>query len=468
MLPTVFIGSPPVRLPSGQGFTLYATQAAKITMTGSFGCLSFHSSLTSNMFVPVDFKVASNIYRKQWLMESNSAIRLLDLLEQIKAGTATYKKEEPETPQQFFVKAGVISAPNDVYAARNHPGYEGNQVAILPINGALMKEDFCGWFGTASLRNELSKINATDSIQAIVLLIDSPGGTVDGTQALAEAIKASNKETIAVIDGMAASAAYWIASAADRIIATSKTDIIGSIGTMCSFYDRSQYMAENGVILREYYATDSKDKNKMMRKAMDGDGKLLIEEMLNPTNDIFLEAVRTNRGQGLNEKETLTGKTFLAEDALKYGLIDEVSSFDTTISNLLQKNKNSLTMKIGAAFKNLIAFLSIKLSSDTDQVDLTQEQLEKIDAVLPELATAKERITEMEASAATAAETVSQLQGQVTSLTTERDALKAEVERLGKLDAGAFSRSQSEGDKAPDAVTDPAKMSFQEELNNKL
>jgi signal peptide peptidase SppA len=422
----------------------------------------------------VDFKVASSIYRKTWLIENQSALRLLDLLEQIKAGSAKFEKEE-SAHVQLFANANVIAAPIDTYSARNHPGYDGKTIAILPINGALMKEDFCGWFGTASLKNELNRISSTESIQTVLLLIDSPGGTVDGTQALADAIKASPKQTIAVIDGMACSAAYWIASSADKIVATSRTDIIGSIGTMISFYDQTERLAEQGIVLREFYADASKDKNKMFSKAKQGDGKLLVSELLNPMNDIFLSSVKANRGDKLNEKETLSGKTFLAEQAQAYGLIDEVSSLDTTINNLL--NNTSTKMKIKATFTAILAFLGISAAAGSDSVELNEDQLNKIEAALPELASAKAKVAELETAAATAKE-------QVTALTTERDnaqaevtaakekitALEAEVAKLGALDGAKPTTVTGEQDKFNDnaEAIDPMEMPFQKEILSRI
>ncbi|HEU4634347.1 MAG TPA: S49 family peptidase, partial [Flavisolibacter sp.] len=321
--------------------------------------------------------------------------------------------------------------------------------------------------------NELVRINAAESVHTIVLLIDSPGGTVDGMESFAEAIKNSPKTTVSVIDGMMASAAYRIGSSADKIIATAKTDIIGSIGTMISFYDRTQYNEDQGIILREYFADASKDKNRDFREAKAGKGRLLIESLLNPMNDIFLEAVKENRGDKLNEKETLTGKTFLAEQAKEYGLIDEISSLDTTIENLLNKN-TSIKMKIKSTFKNIMSLLGITAS--TEEVELSQEQLTKIDAALPELEQAKAKVTELEASAKTDKETIAavtkerdEANAKVAKLEEDLKKEKAEVERLGKMDAGKFSNAESKGDKRADAdEVDPMQMDFQKELLEKV
>jgi signal peptide peptidase SppA len=421
----------------------------------------------------VDFKVASSIYRKPWLIESQAALAYIDLLEQIKAGKAVFSKPKSNYQKLFAGNPDVIEAPSDRWSAKEHPGYDGKSIAVLRISGPLMKEDYCGAFGTTSLRNVLNQINQAESVKTIVLHVDSPGGQVDGTEALANAIAASDKEVIALADGMIASAAYWIASAADRIIATSNTDIIGSIGTMISFYDRSQQMEDNGLVLREYYADASKDKNKMIREAMDGNGKLLVQQLLNPTNDLFLAAVKNNRGEKLNEKETLSGKTFLSQQALENGLIDEISSFDKTINNLTKKHqKTTVNMKWKALDALLAAAFTINASKKVEleeaQVDQIEGSINDLNSVKAENGQLKTKVSELETAAATAQTEKDALQAQVTALTTKKTELEAEVTRLGNLDAGKITSVSGDKDKSHEPAIDAAQMEFQQELNSKI
>ena len=146
---------------------------------------------------------------------------------------------------------------------------------------------------------------------------------------------------MAIVDGLAASAAYWIASAADEVISTSKTDVLGSIGTMVSWRDWSKMDESRGVVLKEYYATKSVDKNRSFKEANAGDGRMLIAEMLDPINNEFLSAVKNNRKEKLNlEKEdVLTGKTYVAQKAKDAGLIDSIMSFDQAIKKSISLTK---------------------------------------------------------------------------------------------------------------------------------
>ena len=102
-------------------------------------------------------------------------------------------------------------------------------------------------------------------------------------------------------------------------------------------------------MLREYYASASTDKNKSWNEALKGNGKLIIEETLDPLNNEFLQAVKNNRlALSVNEEATLKGKTYTAAKAQELGFIDGIKSFDEIVSEQRGKTKkqnNSNNMK---------------------------------------------------------------------------------------------------------------------------
>lgn len=290
----------------------------------------------------MDIKTGLSIYNKQWLVEPQAALQMLDFWEKVKSGETEWNYREAKGSsgdtanvyEKFFAREKAVMAPDNRWDMEKFKGFDGASVAIIPVSGPLMKSDYCGSFGTASMARITQMAAQTQSVKTIMYLIDSPGGTVDGTETFANAIKAAGKKTIALVDGMMCSAAYWIGSACDEIYATSGTDIIGSIGTMCAFYDATDAMKARGVVLREFYATESTDKNRMMREAMGGDGRALISEMLDPLNNEFLKAVRANRAGKINttRENVLTGKTYTSQAATAAGLIDGIQSFEYTLS----------------------------------------------------------------------------------------------------------------------------------------
>ena len=135
---------------------------------------------------------------------------------------------------------------------------------------------------------------------------------------------------------MAASAAYGIASSANHVVANRPEAYIGSIGTMATVVDDTEFWANEGFKLTDVYASASVDKNGWYREALEGNIKPLRAE-LDKFNNKFLSLVETNR-QGMLTKtreEWGTGKVYNAEEALSIGLIDQIASFDDTLNSLL-------------------------------------------------------------------------------------------------------------------------------------
>ena len=202
-----------------------------------------------------------------------------------------------------------------------------------------MKYDYCGSPGTTSMNSLLKEADASENIIAHVLLIDSPGGSADGTLQFSESIKSLNKPVYAMINGMCASAAYWIASSAKEIYASSKLDIIGSIGTYLTLLDYSDQLEADGIKVHEIYATKSTDKNADYHAALKGEYDAIRKSMIDPFNEAFTSSIKQNRSKkpGFDAGETLTGKTFMTTDAIKFGLVDGIM----TIEQLINKIKSN-------------------------------------------------------------------------------------------------------------------------------
>jgi protease-4 len=154
---------------------------------------------------------------------------------------------------------------------------------------------------------------------------------------------------VAFTDGIMASAAYWIGCSASKIYASHKTVEVGSIGTAISFFDDSAWMEKQG--FKDVYinADTSPDKNQDYFKALGGDTSAIKLNILNPTNDIFMNAVKENRGDklkltnikidGVTYQEPLTGKMYLAESAIENGLIDEIGTLQDAINAAIELSK---------------------------------------------------------------------------------------------------------------------------------
>ncbi len=320
----------------------------------------------------MDIKTGLSIYNKQWLIEPSAALQMLDFFDKVKEGErwsyGRAKGEENELSgykiyQKFFANAGLIMAPESTWDMSDFKGFEGATIAVIPISGPLMKADFCGSFGTQTIGQLTKMAWNTQSVKTLLFVHDSPGGTVDGTESLANIIADCPKETISLVTGMMCSADMWIGGASDKVYASCQTDMIGSIGTMCSFYDNSKARESRGVVLREYYATASKDKNAAGREAQEGDGKKLIQEMLDPLNDVFLAAMKKNRPK--ISEEALTGKVYTAGAAKEMGLIDGIKSFEQLIDSVTKPRQSNSTFYQVIKTKNNMTTAEFKIENPT-------------------------------------------------------------------------------------------------------
>jgi len=216
-------------------------------------------------------------------------------------------------------------------------------VALIPIAGPIMKyEGECGEPGSMNYAQWVKEAAGSPNISGIIIKIDSPGGQVDGTQTLVDAIVASKKKTIGFVDdGMMCSAGMWIGAACDEIYASQKTDVIGSIGVLCSFYDFRGRLEQLGIKLHEIYAPQSSDKNIDFKEALEGN-YAKIEAELKVLADAFITSVKTLRGSRLNSTagDPFTGKTYFAPEAQALGLIDGICTFEQAILKASGENSN--------------------------------------------------------------------------------------------------------------------------------
>jgi len=124
-------------------------------------------------------------------------------------------------------------------------------VAVIPVHGALGKnldsmDKVFGMTDYTDIEQMLTEAEADPTINHVLLHIDSAGGTITGLPELTSRMRAMKKPITAFTDGMAASAAYWLASQADHIL-VSETSTVGSIGVYIALLDQSRYLEMNGL-----------------------------------------------------------------------------------------------------------------------------------------------------------------------------------------------------------------------------
>lgn len=182
-------------------------------------------------------------------------------------------------------------------------GYEViNGTAVIPIHGVISKQSsafsriFYGGTSTLEIKEAMAHAVADSEVKKIILHIDSPGGTVDGTQEAARAIYESRgeKEIIAFTDGLMASAAYWIGSAADKIIISGDTAEVGSIGVISTHVEYSEMDKNMGVKVTEIKAGKYKAAYSS-NKPLSAEDKEYLQSQVNYLYTIFINDVATFR-----------------------------------------------------------------------------------------------------------------------------------------------------------------------------
>lgn len=221
-------------------------------------------------------------------------------------------------------------------------------VGVVEVEGTLSKRGFSGEesSSTAKLRARVRQMRRDPSIKGIVLNIDSPGGTIGGLQDLAVEINATAKEktVVAFVDNMAASAAYWLASQANVVMASNETVSIGSIGVYILLFDESAAAEQQGI--RPVLIRSNPDRDDNM-KGLGAPGMEITEEFENflrsrvqMIHESFADQVAVGRGISREQlREFENGKVFLAGELVsdKSPLIDEIGDFDRALSIIMSE-----------------------------------------------------------------------------------------------------------------------------------
>jgi protease-4 len=218
------------------------------------------------------------------------------------------------------------------------PALETGNVAVIPLEGLITTGDvtFQTTVDSAGIVKLIEKAQENDDIKAIILEINSPGGTPVATDEIASAVKESNKTTIAVIRETGASGAYWIATAADKIYAN-KMSITGSIGVQASRLEFTGLLADYNVTYRRLTAGRLKDAGTMLRE-MTPEEQQLFQTMLNKLHDEFIRTVAENRHlPETTVRELATGFVYLGSEAKELGLVDELGNKKDALKYLEQE-----------------------------------------------------------------------------------------------------------------------------------
>jgi len=233
---------------------------------------------------------------------------------------------------------------------RKRAGYSAsNGIGIIGIYGPLMHRVMASDYPSggpttyADIRRAFDLAMVDDAVQSIVLDMDSPGGEVHGAFDLADHIYQSRgkKPITAVINESAYSAAYLLASAADRIVIP-RTGGAGSIGVIATHADFSRAEDAAGITVTHVFAGSRKADFSPHQPL--GDGALAtLQGMVDDTYDLFAETVARNRKMSVKAVKGTDAGIYEGKKAVAAGLADEVSPADKAIINSRGKSRGFLT-----------------------------------------------------------------------------------------------------------------------------
>ncbi|WP_319404794.1 S49 family peptidase [uncultured Desulfosarcina sp.] len=273
-------------------------------------------------------------------------------------------------------------------STKNNPPQIKNKIAIIPVYGPLSKQtSFLSiLFGGASIidleKNFSEAINSSE-VKAIVLDIDSPGGTVSGIDSLSKRIfqARQKKPVIAFGNGSMASAAYWIGSAADKIV-VERTAQVGGIGVLMVHHDWSKADEKAGLkrtfIAAGKYKTVGNSAEPLSREARN-----IIKSQLAYIHDVMLTDISRNRGVIKQTVESKMGdaQIFIGKQAVDAGLADYVGDLGAAVE-LASTGKISEqeTIRTESSVNQLKpVFLAIKKTGETQMENNQNDFLALVD-----------------------------------------------------------------------------------------
>jgi protease-4 len=212
----------------------------------------------------------------------------------------------------------------------------GPGIGIINIEGEIQTGSSTGFktnLGSDAIIEQLSELEANPNIRAIVIRINSPGGSVAASQEIYEKIMSIRKRNIPVFASMAdvaASGAYYIASACNKIYANAGT-ITGSIGVIMLSVDIQKLLERFGISVNVIKSGKHKDIFSSVRDITPQE-KQMIQEMIDSMHQKFLKDIAVGRNMSISDIEPVAdGRILTGEAALENKLIDHIGTFEETI-----------------------------------------------------------------------------------------------------------------------------------------
>lgn len=226
---------------------------------------------------------------------------------------------------------------------RGRPYKVANGVGIITITGSLVNRG--AWIGASSgltsyegIQHQLKTAMRDDTVRSVILDIHSPGGEAVGAFETAAMVRklAAEKRTVAIVNGLMASAAYAIGSGAGEIV-TTETGVSGSIGVVLLHADFSKNLANEGIDPTLIFAGAHKVDGNPFEPLPD-EVRADMQSEVNAFYDLFLKTVAQGRGgrTSVEDARNTEARVFIGEAAVKAKLADRVGTFEGVLEEFTQ------------------------------------------------------------------------------------------------------------------------------------
>lgn len=276
-------------------------------------------------------RMLMDMMRSDWLMSQEGILSYAPIAHKIITGEALDMAPKTHSIMSVINENGKKVQPDENGFITAPKG----SVAVIDMIGPVMKYgDWCT-YGADEIVGALKAADRNPNIVGTIFNIDGPGGSVSAIGGFLDFAKVKTKPVIGIAD-QCASLHYWaMCAVADyRMGDNDVSALFGSVGVTTSFADNRKYLEKLGYEFHDIYPDESEHKNLAWRLALEGKYEMIKKEHLSPLAIKFQDAVRAACPNLKEEVGVLTGKTFGADKALEYGMIDAIGSLDQAINRL--------------------------------------------------------------------------------------------------------------------------------------
>lgn len=229
-------------------------------------------------------------------------------------------------------------------------------VAVISAMGGLVHRtklaaDSSLLIGYNDLAVDVEDALGKSDVHAIALVMDSPGGEVAGAFELAERIYSARgrKPIVAVADGMAASAAYLAASAADEVVLTN-TSYVGSIGVVMRHVDFSRALANDGITVSHIFAGEHKIDGNPYQPLPDA-VRAALQADIEGLYQMFVQAVAKHRGMDEQAVRDTRAGVYRGVAAVAARLADRIGTVDAVVAELATRRSHTVATAVGISLQ---------------------------------------------------------------------------------------------------------------------